>query len=175
MQPGVILSTERLYLREFTFRDTSFIIELVNSPGWLEFIGDRSIHSDEDAKAYLVNGPMKSYREHGYGLSMVVRKTDNVPVGMCGLLHRESLPHPDIGFAFLPKYSGQGYAFEISESLLAHARKVWNVKTVAAITLQNNTRSIRLLEKLGFTFKHTMRLSPDKEELMLFEAQAIDV
>src|SRR5215210_8708442 len=99
-----ILETDRLRLRQFTLQDTSFIIELLNSPGWLKFIGDRNVKSEPQARNYLENGPLKSYQEYGYGLSMVERKTDNQAIGMCGILKRQTLEHPDIGFAFLPRF-----------------------------------------------------------------------
>src|SRR5690348_11717563 len=97
-----ILETERLVLREFDLDDTPFIIELLNSPGWLKYIGDRHVKTDDDAKRYLQNGPMKSYADNGFGLCMVML-TDGTPVGMCGIINRADLEHPDIGFAFLPE------------------------------------------------------------------------
>lgn len=163
-----ILSTERLYLREFTLEDVSFIIELLNSPGWIQFIGDRNVHSEEDAKKYLLNGPLKSYKENGFGLSMVVRTDNGLPIGMCGLLKRDTLRNPDIGFAFLPEFGGQGYAFEITDALLTFARQNWKAQKISAIALPNNSKSIRLLEKLGFHFESIFRLAPDKEELHLY-------
>src|SRR5687767_3229567 len=113
-----ILETERLRLREFTLNDTAFIIELLNSPGWLKYIGERNVKTEEQAINYLQNGPMKSYLENGYGLSMVEKKVDDTPIGMCGIIRRETLDNPDIGFAFLPGYEAQGHGYEIASAVL---------------------------------------------------------
>lgn len=167
---GSILKTERLILRQFEFSDAGFIMELVNSPGWLEFIGDRNIRTEEDSIQYLQRGPMKSYQENGFGLSMVTTK-EGTPIGMCGILKRENFEHPDIGFAFLPEFMGKGYAFEIAEATLKYAKTELNLDPILAITMPTNKKSIRLLEKIGLKFKKIM-YAPDKnEELMLFSSQ----
>jgi RimJ/RimL family protein N-acetyltransferase len=163
-----LLETQRLRLRKFDLTDTAFILELLNSPGWLQFIGDRNVHSKEEAEKYLLNGPLKSYEENGFGLSMVIRKEDDLPIGMCGLLKRETLPHPDIGFAFLPDHSGKGYAIEITQALINHARAKWKIAKILAITLPTNQRSIHLLEKLGFRCEDKS-IQQGSETLMLFE------
>lgn len=169
-----ILETERLRLREFTSDDCDFIIALLNSPGWLQFIGDRNVRNHEQAKLYLENGPLKSYRVNGYGLYMVEKKNDidGEPamasgVGMCGLLNRDTLDCPDIGFAFLPDFSGMGYALEIAKATLIYAKEKLGLQKIAAITLPGNVRSIRLLEKLGLSFRNTIRSAND-EELLLY-------
>jgi RimJ/RimL family protein N-acetyltransferase len=162
-----ILETERLTLREFELSDAKFIVELVNSPNWLEFIGDRNIRTEAAAADYLESSPIKSYKELGFGLSMVQLK-DGTPIGMCGILKRNFLDHPDIGFAFLPQFEEQGYAFEIATATMIHARKKLNIKTILAVTLPKNNRSIRLLEKMGFKFRRTIFVSSENEELMLF-------
>ena len=163
-----ILETPRLRLRTFTTNDTDFIIELVNSPGWIQFIGDRNIRTTEQARAYLENGPIKSYHQNGYGLCLVERKNDNTPIGMCGILKRDTLENPDIGFAFLPLFNGQGYAFEIANATLQHAKIELKISVVSAITMTENAKSIRLLEKLGFKFLKTIT-SPENEQLLLYE------
>jgi RimJ/RimL family protein N-acetyltransferase len=163
-----ILETERLRLREFTLADTSFILELLNSPGWLEFIGDRQVQTEEQAKAYLENGPFKSYQDNGFGLSMVELKEGNQPIGMCGILKRNTLEDPDIGFAFLPVFSGKGYAFEIAEATLNHAQTTLHIPTILAITVPENKRSIHLLEKIGMTYQKDLSFPGDEEVLMLF-------
>jgi len=162
-----ILQTERLMLRQFELSDSKFIIELVNSAGWIEFIGERNIKTEEAAIHYLQNGPMKSYKEKGFGLSMVERK-DGTPVGMCGILKRDSLDNPDIGFAFLPEFMGMGYAFEMAKATLRYAKDNLNIKTIVAITVPSNKRSIRLLEKIGLRFSKTIYPPAEREELMLF-------
>ena len=164
----LILETDRLKLREFGLDDTKFIIELVNSPGWLKFIGDRNIKTKADAKNYLKYGPMKSYLENGYGLFMVEKKDDNTPIGMCGIIRRDNLEHPDIGFAFLPSYNGQGYAYEIASATLEYAKKVLKIPEILAITVGDNVKSIALLEKIGLKFIKKIHLKDDKEELLLY-------
>jgi RimJ/RimL family protein N-acetyltransferase len=164
-----ILETERLRLKEFTLNDTKFIIELLNSPGWLEFIGDRNVKTEEQAIAYLQNGPLKSYQENGFGLYLVERKEDGRSIGMCGLIKRLHLEHPDIGFAFLPDFMGNGYAFEITSATLAFATEKLNLPKISAITLPNNSRSIRLLEKIGLRFTKPFYFPNSEEELLLYD------
>jgi RimJ/RimL family protein N-acetyltransferase len=164
-----ILETDRLRLREFNNEDTAFIISLLNSEGWLKFIGDRHVRTPDQAKAYLENGPLKSYLENGYGLSLVERKEDNKPIGMCGILNRDTLGNPDIGFAFLPEFNGNGYAFEIVSATMLYAKEKLTLPKVLAITLPDNTRSISLLKKIGFTFKKTIRLPDGTQDLSLYE------
>lgn len=166
-KPNLILETQRLRLREFTLDDTKFIIELLNSPGWIEFIGDRNVKTEEQAIQYLQNGPLKSYVQNGYGLSMVETK-DGQPIGMCGILKRETLENPDIGFAFLKQFTGKGYAYEIANATLSYAMSHLKIPKVSAITLPNNVRSSRLLEKIGMKFIKSF-LSEKNEELLLFE------
>lgn len=162
-----ILETERLALRQFTNEDAGFIVELVNTPGWLKFIGDRHIHSDTDAINYLQNGPIKSYRENGFGLWMVEKK-DKTPIGMCGILKRESLENPDIGFSFLPDHMGNGYAFEVAHAVLDYATYQLKLKTIWAIVNPNNKRSIQLLEKIGLSHIKMVPSTTDGSDLMLF-------
>lgn len=163
-----ILKTERLNLRKFRIDDTEFIIDLVNSPGWIEFIGDRNIKTLEEAKNYLANGPIKSYAVNGYGLSLVELKNEKIPIGMCGIIKRDNLENPDIGFAFLPDFTGKGYAFEIANATMSYAKEKLNLSIIYAITVSNNKPSINLLEKLGMKFIKLFCLPNDDEELMLF-------
>ena len=165
---NTILETERLRLREFTLNDTHFIIELLNSPGWIQYIGERNVKTEEQAIAYLQNGPLKSYAENGYGLSMVEIKEDATPVGMCGILNRDTLETPDIGFAFLPAYNGKGYGFEIASATLAHAQTAWGIPKISAITLPANRRSIQLLEKIGLQLVRRFSFPDKEEELLLY-------
>lgn len=163
-----ILESERLRVREFNTEDTSFIVELLNTPGWLEFIGDRNVRTDEQARSYLKNGPIKSYHDNGFGLYMVETKETTTAVGMCGILKRDTLDHPDIGFAFLPEYAGLGYAREIAKATLNYADNALNMPRLLAITKPNNRRSIRLLESIGFTFAETFRLKDETDHLLLY-------
>jgi RimJ/RimL family protein N-acetyltransferase len=163
-----ILETERLILREFTLDDTPFIIELVNSPGWLQFIGDRNIKTEEQAREYLRSGPLQSYEKNGFGLSLVALKADQSPIGMCGIIRRDSLENPDLGFAFLPAFEGKGLAYEMANATLAYAKNVLKLPVIFAITMPENKRSIKLLEKMGFQYSRTFISPADKVQLMLF-------
>lgn len=162
-----ILETERLTIREFIPSDSGFILQLLNSPGWLRYIGDRNVRSEADAKNYLENGPMKSYRDNGYGLWLVALKESGKPIGMCGLIKRDYLEHRDIGFAFLPEYTGKGYAEESAQAVIDYARNTLLLPVVAAITVPGNASSIKLLEKLGLRQQRMIELN--SEQLLLFQ------
>ncbi len=162
----VILETERLVLREFTLTDAPFILTLVNSPKWLQYIGDRGIKSIPDAENYLQNGPIKSYANNGFGLYLAKLKDTDAPIGMCGLIKREYLENVDIGYALLPEYEGKGYAYESALATVQYASKKLTASKLAAITDPENERSVKLLEKMGFVFKETITF--DNNELLLF-------
>lgn len=161
-----ILDTERLALRELNDGDAAFTLELLNSPGWIRFIGDRGMRTEDEARDYLAKGPIDMYRRLGFGLYAVLRKGDATPIGMCGLIKRDNLDDVDIGFAFLDRHAGQGYAFEAAKAVMSHAREVLGIQRIVAITSVDNERSIRLLEKIGLRFE---KLIPMKgEEVKLF-------
>ena len=162
----LILRTPRLLLREFESGDMHFILRLLNSPGWLAFIGDRNVHTAEDAHDYLANGPQKSYAQNGFGLWAVEETASGELTGMCGLIRRDTLEDVDIGFAFLPEYEGKGFAFEAASATLVFAKSTLQLPRVVAITVPGNRRSIRLLEKTGMRFEKMIRMG--EEDLMLF-------
>jgi [ribosomal protein S5]-alanine N-acetyltransferase len=164
-----ILETDQLVLAELSIPDAPFILELVNSPGWLQFIGDRGIKNITDAENYIINGPMASYRKFGHGLYLVTLKENAARVGMCGILKRDTLEHEDIGFALLPQYAGKGYAFEAAAAVLQYAKEILGLKKIVAITLSANHRSVKLLTKLGLVFEKNIIFPPNEEELMLFK------
>lgn len=164
-----ILSTTQLQLREFDLNDTDFIIQLVNSPKWIEFIGDRNIKSQAEAKTYLTNGPIKSYADYGFGLWLVELKEEALPIGMCGLLKRDYLASPDIGFALLPEYLGKGYGHEIAQATLQYARDQLKITEILAITDEKNIISIKLLTKLGL-YQNKEIVSPHGDQLLLFSS-----
>lgn len=164
-----ILDTERLSLRTLTEEDASFIVELVNTPGWLTYIGDKKIHAQQQAIQYLREGPWKSYEVHGFGLWLVELKETPTPIGMCGFLKRDYLTAPDIGFAFLPTYSGKGYAFEIASAALHYAKESLGIKVVQAITLPTNERSIKLLERIGLSYSKDISAPSDATVLRLYQ------
>lgn len=164
----LILDTERLSLRQLMIKDAAFMVELLNSPGWLEFIGERNVKTEEQAIGYLENGPFKSYQENGYGLWLVERKEDLLPIGICGIINRPSLENPDIGFAFLPSFMGMGYAYEMARATLDHANRNLDIPVICAITTPKNIRSIRLIGKLGLTFIRDFCFPENKEILSLY-------
>lgn len=148
------ITTDRLSISQLTLDDTEFILELVNSPSWITYIGDRNIRSTQDAENYLLEGPMLSYQQFGFGLLKLVQSETNIPIGICGLLKREELDHPDLGFALLPDFEGMGYAYESSTAIIDWAKEKLKLNTVLAITSEKNLRSQHLLTKLGFQVVH---------------------
>lgn len=163
-----IIETDRLILCQFSGDDSEFILELLNTPGWIQFIGDKGIRTLDDAKNYIVNGPMKSYERFGFGLYLTKLKNEDTPIGMCGLIKRDNLDDVDIGFSFLPEYTGKGYALESASATLSYGKISLGLKRIVAITNQDNYKSIKLLDKLGFQFEKKLTLTDVKDELMLF-------
>ncbi|RNB89213.1 N-acetyltransferase [Brevibacillus nitrificans] len=164
----IVLETERLYLRYQTLDDAPFILELVNDPAWLQFIGDRGVRTLDDARSYIANGAIKSYERDGFGFYLVERKEDHNLLGMCGLVKREGLEDVDIGFAFLPDYRSKGYAYESASAVMQYAKETLGLTRVVAITTQDNQSSGRLLEKLGLRFELLIQMANDSEMLRLF-------
>lgn len=163
---ATLLQTQNLIIRKLAVDDAPFIFELVNMPSWLQYIGDRGVKTLHDAEQYITNGPMASYEKFGFGLYLVALKDTQEPVGMCGLLKRDTLDNPDIGFAFLQKFTGRGYAFEAATEVLTYGKSVLGLTRILAITTKDNASSIKLLGRLGFEFeKHIMI---NAEELNLF-------
>jgi RimJ/RimL family protein N-acetyltransferase len=142
-------------------------LTLLNTPGWLKYIGDKNVRSVEDAVDYLEKGPIKSYKENGFGLWLTLLKDNSSPIGMCGLIKRESLDDIDIGFSLLPEFSKLGYAYEIAHATLNYANHVLRIDKVVAITDSNNIPSINLLNKLGLQFEKTLNLS-ENDTVLLF-------
>jgi ribosomal-protein-alanine N-acetyltransferase len=149
MTSGTILETPRLRLRELHDGDAGFIFALLNDPDFLRNIGDRGVHSHEDALRYIAAGPVASYASRGWGLWAVERREDGALTGMCGLVSRDTLPGPDLGYAYLPAWRGQGYAFEAAAATLDFAFTRAGLDRVLAIVTPANTGSVRVLEKLG--------------------------
>jgi ribosomal-protein-alanine N-acetyltransferase len=160
--------TPRLFLREFTSEDAPFLLELLNSPGWLQYIGDRNIHTAEEASKYITGRLIPSYTQYGFGFYLVTRKYDEEKIGMCGLVKRASLEDVDIGYAFLPDYTGKGYALEATQAILNYGRRDLKLEKIVAITNIDNVRSIRLLEKVGMKCEKKMTLPGETVELFLY-------
>lgn len=155
------LHTERLTLRPFTLADTDIVIALLNDKDFLRFVGDRLVRTVDDARLYLQNGPLDSYAKHGFGLYAVEFKLERTAIGMCGLLQRETLPDPDIGFVFLPAWRSQGLAEEAARAVLEKARDQLQLPRVLAIVDPVNERSSRLLRKLGMQLVRFLPADPD--------------
>jgi RimJ/RimL family protein N-acetyltransferase len=163
-----ILETERLVLRRLSSDDAAFILELLNQPSFLRYIGDKGVRTTEDAVRYIQTGPIASYERFGFGLYLVELKETGVPIGMCGLLKRDTLPDADVGFAFLPDYWSHGYAFEAASGVMSYGREVLGLQRIVAITSLDNDASIRLLEKIGLKFEGLIKPSEERGEVRLF-------
>jgi RimJ/RimL family protein N-acetyltransferase len=162
-----VFQTERLNLRRMSLDDADFIVELLNDPSFLRFIGDKGVRTTEDARRYIMTGPMDSYERHGFGLWLVELKESETPIGICGLLKRDTLSDVDIGFGFLPPYRFQGYAFESAAAVMDYGRNVLGLKRILAVTNEDNVGSIRVLEKVGLTFDRMIKLSEGEPEIRL--------
>jgi RimJ/RimL family protein N-acetyltransferase len=147
------IETQRLIITHLTPEDAGFMLELLNQESFIRNIGDRGVRSVDDARAYIENGPMASYARHGFGLNRVALRDAGAVIGICGLLKRDHLDHPDIGFALLPGFWSQGYAREAADAVIAHGREQLGLRRILATTALDNVDSIRLLEKMGFQFE----------------------
>ena len=164
--------TERLLLQPTSEEDAPFLYELFNTPKWLKYIGDRNINSIEDAKKYISNKITPQFIELSYSNYTVIRKSDRVKMGSCGLYNREGVEGIDIGFAFLPEYEKKGYAFESANKIKEVAMHYFNLDRISAITIKENGASQLLLEKLGFRYVQMVNLPDDDEELLLYRLDA---
>lgn len=168
LSDSAVLETARLRLRHLTLEDAVFILELVNEPSWLRFIGDKGVRTIEDARQYIINGPRASYAQHGFGLYLAELKDTGEPIGICGLLKRDTLEDVDVGFALQPRFWGNGYAIEAAAAVVDHGLGTLRLKRIAAITKPDNASSINVLAKLGMRFDRMIRFSEDEPELSLF-------
>lgn len=160
------ISTSRLIIDQLSVDDSLFIFELVNTQGWLTFIGDKEIRSTDDAASYI-----KKINATQSTIYWTVRlKTSNSPIGIVTFIKRDHLPHHDIGFAFLPAFYGKGYAFEATTAVLTHLARNKLFTTILAITLPHNTSSIKLLQKLGL--EYSMEIKNENKSLHIYEASA---
>ncbi len=162
----IVAETARLRLQQMRTEDAGFLLQLMNQPAYHAFIGDRGLRSVADAEGYLESGLMAMYREFGFGLYLVVSKHNDEPMGICGLVQRETLPGVDIGFAFLSEFWGQGYAGEAAQSVIDLARNRFGLKQLLAITAIDNAASVKLLQKLEFTLEQILTI--EGEQLNLF-------
>jgi RimJ/RimL family protein N-acetyltransferase len=163
-----VLETERLILRWLNTDDAAFILRLVNEPSWLKYIGDKGVRTLQDAENYIRNGPVEMYGRLGFGLYLVELRDGSGPLGICGLIKRESLEHVDLGFAFLSNFWHNGYAYEAANAAMAYGKNVLGLSRIVAIVSRDNHPSSKLLEKLGFRFERTVALNSDEGELKLY-------
>jgi len=161
----VLCTTERFTIRHFTENDHEFVVKLLNDESFLKNIGDKEVRTTDDAINYLLNGPIASYEEHGFGLNAVCLKGNDKPIGMCGLLKRPDFEYADLGYAFLPEYCGQGFAQESALLVLNDGYRNRHLATVLAITLPSNIRSNQLLIKLGFIFTEQVEVYGNSDNL----------
>ena len=164
----IVLETDRLVLRRLTLNDAPFIVELLTDPAFLRYIGDRGVKDQQSARQYLLKGPIASYEKFGFGLYLVFLKESGDPIGICGLLKRDTLSDVDVGFAFLPAHRKMGYAAESAAAVLAHGKNALGLKRIVAITSPDNAASISVLEKIGLRFEGMTRLGDDPREVRLF-------
>lgn len=167
-----IVETERLVIRKLSTDDAEFIVELLNQPSFLRYIGDKAVRSSDDAVRYIQTGPLASYERFGFGLYLVELKETGESIGMCGLLKRDTLPDVDIGFAFLSSYWSRGYALESATAVMKYGREELGLRRIVAITSPDNDASIRLLEKIGLRFEGMIKLSEDQSEVRVFGSTA---
>ena len=162
-----VIQTERLLLRQLELGDAGFILELLNEAAFLRFIGDKGVRTLDDAREYILTGPVDSYGRYGFGLYATCL-LDGTAIGICGLVKRDGLADVDIGFAFLSRHCSKGYATESASAVLTHARQVLRLRRVVAITSPENWSSIAVLEKIGLKFEKMIRLAEHGPELKLF-------
>jgi RimJ/RimL family protein N-acetyltransferase len=167
---AVFAETERTTLREMVLDDAPFIHELFTGAEFLRNIGDRGIHSVDDARSYIERVPLTSYRERGYGFYIVEIKDTGASAGICGLIRRDALEHVDVGFAFLPAHCGRGYATEAARAVVAEAA-ARGIDPILAIAQQENAASIRVLEKIGMHRRGTVRLPGETIDLAFFSTR----
>ncbi|MDG2517600.1 GNAT family N-acetyltransferase [Lysobacter soli] len=165
-----VLETQRLVLREIEAADAPFILELHTDPSFLANIGDRGVHDLPSAVNYIETNPRASYARNGYGLWLVVSKETGESLGMAGIVRRDTLPDADIGYAFLPRHWSKGYAVEACTAVRDHAMRTLALPRLLAIVSPGNAASVKVLERIGLTFRDTVRMG--SQDLQLFAVEA---
>jgi len=162
------LTTDRLRLRWLTEDDATLLLAIWNDPDFIRHVGDRGIRTPTEARQAMRDGILKLYADFGYGPYLVESLNDGSPMGICGLFKRENLDYPDIGYSLLPGFRGRGYAFEAACAVLTHARDYLGLQQLKAIVSQANSRSVRLLDKLGMRAEGTLRMPGEDEAVALY-------
>ncbi len=163
-----VLETDRLILRQQSIEDAAFILELMNDPSWIQYIGDRGLRTLEDARKQILDGPIAMYDRLGYGFYITELKDGSIPIGICGLVKRDFLEDPDVGYAYLPAFWGKGYAYEAASAVMDYAKSVLGLNRIVAITSEDNHASAKLLEKLGLHYERMIRYANTDEEVRLY-------
>jgi RimJ/RimL family protein N-acetyltransferase len=148
--------------------DAPFIVELLNDPDFMRNVGDRGVRSAADAQRYIQSGALASYARYGFGLYVVELRDSQVAAGVCGLLHRDTHPDVEIGFALLPRYRRQGYTLEAARAVLRLGHEVFGLTRIVAITAPDNIASGQILEKLGLHFDSLVHFADDGSESRLY-------
>jgi ribosomal-protein-alanine N-acetyltransferase len=164
----MIAETKRLKIRQLTQRDAGFAYQLMNDPAWLQNIGDRGVRSIADAGSYIESKMIQMYEALGFGMYLVEIKATSAPIGFCGLVKREALAAPDIGFALMPQFRGNGYAHEAARAVMRHSEEQLGLARLFAIVAPGNQRSSTLLQRLGFVHEGGFRADPNEIELELY-------
>lgn len=167
-----IIETKRLILRYQTIEDAPFLLELWNDPSWIENIGDRGVRTVEEARTNIANGVVNTYEKWGFGFYLTELKDGGFPLGICGFAKRDFLEDPDVGFAFLPRYWGKGYAYEAATAVMEYGKSILGFSRIVAITSEDNEASGKLLEKLGLQFEKLIPFPSGDEQVRLY---SIDV
>jgi len=157
----VIAETTRLKIRKLTIDDAEFVLALTNEPSTIENIGDKGLRSIADAERFILEGPWTEQQNRGYGQFAIELKADGELIGVCGILYRLALDLTDVGFAILPRYWRQGFAFEAASAVMAYGHDVLDVRNITGLTSETNTASINLLKKLGMRFEKMVSMSND--------------
>jgi [ribosomal protein S5]-alanine N-acetyltransferase len=163
-----LLETTRLVIQPLTLDDGAFVLDVLNEPLFLRFVGDRGVRTLDDARRYLAEGPLASYAAHGFGMWRVSDRATGAPLGLCGLVKRPDLPGPDLGYAFLAQHEGQGYAREAASAVVTYSRTTLHLPQLLAIVHPGHARSIRLLVETGFILRSKIRRAGESEEILLY-------
>lgn len=166
-----ILETEHLTLRRITVDDAAFMLDLLNQPSFIQFIGDRGVRTLDDARKIIQERYLAAYERLGFGIYLTLLRGAQIPIGICGLVKRDGLDDVDVGYAFLPQYWSKGYASEAASAVLRYARNTLGIGRILGITTPDNTGSIRVLEKVGLKFERMIRLPGEETDLKLFSSE----
>lgn len=168
----IVCETKRLIIRHFELSDDKYILAQLNEASFIKSIGDKHVRSLDDAQNYLITGPIDSYQKLGFGLNIVMLKQNGMAIGMCGLVTRAELEHPDIGYAFLPNYWGKGYATEASKAVLDDAITKHKLKTILGVTFPENQSSNSLLSRIGFNQIGSVELYDSINNLYMYQSNS---